>query len=175
MSGPDLPATAPAELIQETTWAAHECFSKLTPWGRGVPSVEAVHDFCSRAVEKFSVPGNEGISTFMYNGVVTEMATQRREGRIEEAERTAADFLTFATQFVERYPDAPSAYIALSEAFVQQAKNAWQRDDHHEIQQATSRAVEALRKTQQLAPDDVVIRDRVDIYQRKLDALPPDW
>ncbi len=176
MAGARLPATASAELIQETTWAALECFSKvLTPWGRGVPTVEAVHDFCSRAVEKFHAPGIEGISTAMYYGVATEMATQRREGRIEEAERTATDFLDFATRFAARYSDAPAAYIALSEAFVQQSKNAWNRDDHHEIRQATLRAVEALRKAERLAPDDVAIRARADLYQRKLDALPPDW
>lgn len=98
----------------------------------------------------------------------------RQEGRNEDAELTTALFLAMADHFVRSYPDEPSSYQALGQAYIQQAKNAWRRKDLAEIRHAESRAIDALRKAQQLAPGDVEIRAELALHQGRLDALPLD-
>jgi len=189
MEGPGLPETASAELHEETDWAAHAWFSRdLTLWIRDAsmrpPSDEGINDYCSRYIKNYHSLGLKGIPDLKLRTVYLDVAQWRREGRIEDAERTTALLLAIVTRFVELFPNHPQFYEALSEAFEQQTKNVWHRENLRndkdawnpeylrEVRRTSGLAIEMLQKAQSLAPNDERIRARIILQQSRLDKLP---
>jgi eukaryotic-like serine/threonine-protein kinase len=182
-AGPRPPENTPAWIRQETLAASTAWFSReLGLWTQDVlkreMSVEAVgravDDYLARFIQANRALGIEGIPELQSHDVCTLGTDLRRAGRIEDAERAAAVFLALVSRYVQSYPDQPASYRELSEAYIQQSKNAWKRDDLREVRQAMSRAIDSLQKAQQLAPNDDLIRYRIVWTKRRFDALPPE-
>jgi thioredoxin-like negative regulator of GroEL len=99
-------------------------------------------------------------------------ASLRRAGRLDEADRKAAFLMALAQRLVQRFPGHQSSYVALSEAFAQQAKNAWKREDMKTIKRALALSIESLQQAWSLDPGDHEIHRKLQDHKRRLDALP---
>ncbi len=68
-------------------------------------------------------------------------AEQRRAGRLDDARWTAASLFAFAKVLKRRDPSEVTFHVVLSEAFDQEAKNAWKVKDFPTIEAATRNAL----------------------------------
>jgi serine/threonine protein kinase len=94
-------------------------------------------------------------------------SNQRHCGKLDEARRTADRMLALGRLLVARHPDQPAAHLALSEAYTQVYKNAYQTDDRAAIEQNMKLALDAALQAQALDPNDERVRFLVDKLQRK--------
>jgi hypothetical protein len=94
--------------------------------------------------------------------VLAELAStaagHRAAERFEAGEKTAEFLMNLANQLVRDFPQDARSHILLSEAFLQQSKNAWRRNDHPGIRQALTRSVESLERGLVRDPDNREIR-----------------
>ena len=84
-------------------------------------------DLCRAVGREWSLsPGMSRALRFYHPSLA---AMHRKAGKLDEAERTTERFHTLARQLVRDFPENPLAHIVLSDAFVQESKNAWKRND----------------------------------------------
>lgn len=80
----------------------------------------------------------------------------------------------FARLLVSTHPDQPAAHLALSQAFVQFAKNAWQINDRAAIERNWKLALDEARQALVLYPQNINARREVADLERRLhDLLAP--
>ena len=74
-----------------------------------------------------------------------------------------------------RYPNQAAAHWAVSQAYIQIYKNAWQTDDRAAVERYLKLAVEAARHAVVLDPDNAIARRHLGACQKRLDNLlsPP--
>jgi serine/threonine protein kinase len=98
------------------------------------------------------------------------LAWQRRSGKLGDARRFADRWVALFEQLTRSYPDQAAAYILLSEAYVEKAKNAYRAVDEPVIgweQQALDAAVHA----ETLEPTNEEAHRLVKDRRRRLDRL----
>jgi tetratricopeptide (TPR) repeat protein len=101
-------------------------------------------------------------------------AEQRHCGQLGEARRTADRMLALGRLLVARHGNHPTAYLALSEAYTQLSKNAWQTDDRAAVERNLRSALDAAVQAQVLDPNSELARFKADGLQRRLkDLLRP--
>ncbi len=102
-------------------------------------------------------------------------AGERHADRLDQARRIADRLHAFARQLVARYPDEAVAHWALSWAYIQIHKNAWQTDDRTAVERYLKLGVDAARHAVVLDPHNDVVRRHLADYQQRLDKLlsPP--
>jgi hypothetical protein len=98
-------------------------------------------------------------------------AEQRKAGRLDDARWTAASLLAFANALERRDPKEPAFHVVLSEAFEQEAKNAWKVEDFTTIETATRNALIAASTTLHLDPRNADARMKVANLQAKIVGL----
>jgi hypothetical protein len=101
----------------------------------------------------------------------TTAAAQRHGSRLDAARRTADRMLALARLLVGRHTDQPAAHLALSEAYTQHYKNAWQTDDRPAIERNMRLALDAATRARALDPSNEFARIKVDLLQLKLEKL----
>jgi eukaryotic-like serine/threonine-protein kinase len=105
-------------------------------------------------------------------GLFNVAASQRKAGWLDQADRTAALYTAFSQALVRRFPGRASWHLCLAEAYVQQSKNAWKRENMPAIKRALEQSIETLNVAIRLDPNDARIRrDLLDRTQR-LAKLP---
>jgi tetratricopeptide (TPR) repeat protein len=102
-------------------------------------------------------------------------ASERHNGKVEEARRIADRMHALAQLLVARYPDLPAAHLAMQNAFEQRAKNAWQAKDRVAIERNWRLALSETRQAGLLDPQDAETRLHVTVLQQRLNDLvaPP--
>jgi hypothetical protein len=98
-------------------------------------------------------------------------ADQRHRGHLGEARRTAERMLALALLGVARCPRQALAHLALSEAYNQAAKNAWQTRDRATIELNWHLALDAALQALAIDPGHEPSIELVDRLQRRLDDL----
>jgi len=98
-------------------------------------------------------------------------AEQRRAGRLDDARWTAASLLAFGKVLAGRDPNQSMFHVVLSEAFDQQAKNAWKVEDFPTIEAATRNSLVAAWTAIRLDPRNRYARIRVESLQDKMVGL----
>ena len=99
-------------------------------------------------------------------------AEQRKAGRLDDARWTAASLSAFAKMLARRDPNEAAFHLVLSEAFEQEAKNAWKVKDFPTIEAATRNALGAACTALHLDPRNADARIKVAGLQDKLIGLP---
>jgi hypothetical protein len=79
--------------------------------------------------------------------------------------------LALGQLLVTRHPRQPAAHLALSEAYIQINKNAWQVYDWAAIDRNLRLSLDAALQAQVLDPDSELARFKVDGLQRRLKDL----
>ncbi len=102
---------------------------------------------------------------------VVRAAEQRKAGRLEDARWTAASLLSFGKVLARRDPNEALFHVVLSEAFDQEAKNAWKVSDFPTIEAATRNALAAARTALHLEPRNTFARNKVAGLQDKMVGL----
>src|SRR5208337_40780 len=88
-------------------------------------------------------------------------AEQRKAGRLDDARWTAASLFAFGKVLVRRNPNQALFHALLSDAFEQQAKNAWKVNDFPTIGAATRNALVAACTAIRLDPGNTFARVKV--------------
>ncbi len=99
---------------------------------------------------------------------------QRKAGLLDDARRTAACLSAFAKRLARRDPDEAAFHLLLSDAFVQESKNAWEIKDYTAIKEALRKALGEARTALSLDPRNIETRLRVANLQDKLVGLPSE-
>jgi hypothetical protein len=102
---------------------------------------------------------------------VVGAAKQRKAGRIDDARWTTASLHAFGTVLARRDPKQAVFYLVLSEAFDQEAKNAWKSEDVRTIEAATRNALLAAWTALYLDPKNAFARLKVAGLQDKIVGL----
>ncbi len=87
---------------------------------------------------------------------VGRAAEQRKAGRLDDARWTAASLFAFGKVLARRDPNEAAFHVVLSEAFEQEAKNAWKVKDFPTIEAATRNALVAAWTALHLDPRNTV-------------------
>jgi hypothetical protein len=98
-------------------------------------------------------------------------AEQRHCGRLGEARKTADRMLALGHLLVSRHRDHPAGHLALSDAYTQLYKNAYQTDDMAAVERNMRLSLDAALRAQALDPYDELVRARVVRRQRGLNDL----
>jgi tetratricopeptide (TPR) repeat protein len=98
-------------------------------------------------------------------------AEQRKAGRLDDARWTAASLFAFGKVLVRRNPNEALFHALLSDAFEQQAKNAWKVNDFPTIEAATRNALVAACTAIRLDPRNTYARVKVAGLQDKIVGL----
>jgi hypothetical protein len=105
-------------------------------------------------------------------GIACGRATeQRTAGRLDDARWTAASLFAFGKVLVRRNPNEALFQLVLSDAFEQQAKNAWKVNDFPTIEAATRNALVAACTAIRLDPRSAFARVKVASLQDKMVGL----
>ncbi len=96
---------------------------------------------------------------------------QRSAGRLDDARWTAASLFAFAKVLARRDPKEAAFHVVLSEAFDQEAKNAWKVKDFPTIEAATRNALVAAWTAIRLDPRNTAARIKVAGLQDKMVGL----
>jgi tetratricopeptide (TPR) repeat protein len=96
----------------------------------------------------------------------------RKAGRWEEASRTAAKFKAIALVLAKRFPDRAFSHLWMSDYYIQESKNAWQKNDLQGVRRAYQQAIETLGRALVFNPEDFHTRKSLRVYKAKLAALP---
>jgi tetratricopeptide (TPR) repeat protein len=120
-------------------------------------------------------PAQESQAGYMLIILLGVMAAEQRHcGQLGEARRTADRMLALGRLLVERHASHPTAHLALSEAYIQINKNAWQIEDRVAIERNLRLSLDAALQAQVLDPNNEHARFKVDGLQRRLkDLLAP--
>jgi hypothetical protein len=76
-----------------------------------------------------------------------------------------------ALDLVSEGPDRSATHLALSEAFRQLAKDAWEVNDRNAVERNWNQALDEARRAWSCDPHDVRARDEVTVLERKLGDL----
>jgi tetratricopeptide (TPR) repeat protein len=116
----------------------------------------------------------DSIGSFV-SRAASRAAARRHAGRLDQARQIADRLHAFARRLVARYPDQAAAHWALSQAYVQIYKNAWQTADRAAIERYLKLAVNAATHALVLDPDSAVVCRHLADFQKRLDNLlsPP--
>lgn len=100
----------------------------------------------------------------MRHDSASTLARQRRIGELRDAHRTADQLLALAERLTQSYPDQAIAYMLLSEAYVQKAKNTYREDDAPALERWERKALDAAIHAATLEPENEeahgLVRDR---------------
>jgi serine/threonine protein kinase len=96
----------------------------------------------------------------------------RKAGLLGEARHTAACLAAFARRLLQRNPDEALFHLLLSQAFAQEAKNAWKVEDYATIEAALRKALDEARTALRLDSRCLEARATVAGLQEKLARLP---
>jgi hypothetical protein len=102
---------------------------------------------------------------------VGRAAEQRKAGRLDDARWTAASLFAFGKMLARRDPNEAMFHVVLSEAFDQEAKNAWKVNDVPTIEAATRNALVAAWTAIRLDPRNIRARIKVAGLQDKMVGL----
>ncbi len=102
---------------------------------------------------------------------VARGAEQRKAGRLDDARWTASSLFAFGQVLARRAPDDAAFHVVLSEAFDQEAKNAWKVNDFPRIEAATRKALVAAWTAISLDPSNASARIKVMGLQDKMARL----
>jgi tetratricopeptide (TPR) repeat protein len=111
----------------------------------------------------------------MTNALTDRAASQRKNGRLDDADRTIASLMASAQRLVREFPAHPRAHDMLGTAFMEESKQGWQRKDLKAIKQGLARSIEELQRALALDPHDDLVRRRLQIHRERLAALPERW
>jgi tetratricopeptide (TPR) repeat protein len=98
-------------------------------------------------------------------------SSQRRSGALHESRRTTKGMQAFGRQLVAACPGSPAAHLALSEAFRQSAKDAFQNHDLGAAECNWQRALDEVRQAMRLDSRDSRARDRAADLEERLRKL----
>jgi hypothetical protein len=104
--------------------------------------------------------------------LTTRAASQRKDGRLDEADRTVASLMAIAQRLAREFPTHPRAHVMLSEAFLQESKKGWRRNDLNAIKRCLNQSIEEAQRALALDPHDDWARRRFQDDRKKLAALP---
>ncbi|APW59677.1 serine/threonine-protein kinase [Paludisphaera borealis] len=107
---------------------------------------------------------NRGLSIFA--------SRQRATARLDRADRSAQFFRALADRLLREFPTDPSAYRLMSEAHLQESKNAWKRDDLAGVRKSLAASISSLRRALELDPSDDIVRSMLIDKTKRLAALP---
>jgi tetratricopeptide (TPR) repeat protein len=99
---------------------------------------------------------------------------QRKAGLLDDARRTTACFSAFAQRLARRDPNEAAFHLVLSDAFVEESKNAWKVEDYTAIREALRKALSEARTALSLDPRNIEARMKVAHVQDKLLGLPSE-
>jgi hypothetical protein len=112
-----------------------------------------------------------GVGVGIGVGVGGMSAEHPAAGRLDDARRTAACLAAFARKLVRRNSAEPWFHVVLSEAFVQEAKNAWKVKDFPTIEGATRNALVEACTGLHLDPRNQEAQDKVSALQDTMVGL----
>src|SRR5262249_26041765 len=124
-------------------------------------------DWASVFIEMLSMgPTSGGISPILEPDSIgsfvlrsaSRAAARRHADRLDQARRVADRLHAVAGRLVARYPDQAVAHWALSQAYVQIYKNAYQTDDRADVERYLKLAVNEATQALVLDPDNAVVR-----------------
>jgi hypothetical protein len=96
----------------------------------------------------------------------------RKAGRLDRAERVVALHTGVARELVRKFPACASWHWFLAEAYVQQSKNAWRRENMPAIKRGLEQSIETLHVAMRLDPKDARIRRNLLDQTERLGKLP---
>lgn len=109
--------------------------------------------------------------------VIERLATltkrHRDAGRLDRADQEARFFRLVADRLIQEFPEDPNPHRFLSEALIQESKNAWRRDDIATVRKSLKSSISSLRRLLELDPEDENVRANLIDQSRRLAALPP--
>jgi hypothetical protein len=106
------------------------------------------------------------------NELTTRAADCRRTGHLAAAENITKFLMEIAKLVVVRFPDSAESYLTLSQAYVQQSKNAWKKNDIGAVRQGLTQSIAELNRALALAPGDGTIRSCLHNETQRLANLP---
>jgi serine/threonine protein kinase len=108
--------------------------------------------------------------------IANRAAERRHANRPDQARQVADRLHAVARQLVTRYPNQATAHWALSYAYIQIHKNAWQTSDRATVERYLKLGVDTARHALVLDPGNSVVRRHLADYQKRLDNLlsPPN-
>ena len=132
--------------------------------------VDHLIDLC----RKSHVPWPHAHSTVrvITDELATHASKQRGAGHLHDSETTTALMFALGHRLVRDFPQHPSSHMLLSEAFRQQSKNGWPREDYPAIRLALSKSVEILEHAVLLDPDDFDIQRMLRDCKERLTRVP---
>jgi hypothetical protein len=101
-----------------------------------------------------------------------DAATARQTKRMDQAKEIVSSLEEFARGLVARFPRDPWSHLAMSEAQIQVAKNAWKVPGYAGPEEATHRALASAQRALELDPHHGEARIMVADRQRRVARLP---
>ncbi len=89
------------------------------------------------------------VSFKVIDPVASAAACLRGAGQLDVAETTVARFMAFARRILREYPGRPESHMILSEAYFQDSKNAWKRDDRLRVERSLRQALDSAKSREQ--------------------------
>ncbi len=100
-----------------------------------------------------------------------ESASQRRQGRLDDARATASRLMVLARRLVREYPESAHSYSVLSDAHDQIKKNAMRSHDDQLVEEALAQAVEHAQRAVALDSDNIETRRDLDKLTEQLASI----
>jgi serine/threonine protein kinase len=104
----------------------------------------------------------------LVRSLAVQASEERRAGQLENARRRAQRLHALAFQLVSEGPDRSAAHLALSEAFRQMAKDAWEVKDLVAMEQNWKQALDEARHAQLCGPHDVRASHEAAVLERRI-------
>jgi tetratricopeptide (TPR) repeat protein len=143
--------------------------SGIDPDAHADACIAALRSRCeSLSVRPSIVPLTARVLSVIAGGLC---AQQRASGRFEDAKLTASCLRAFGEKLVRAKPDEAWFHVILSEAFSQEAKNAWKRDDLAAVEAALRKALKEASIALKLDPRNETARIMVSFLQDKFIGL----
>ena len=121
---------------------------------------------------KMEWPTPPGFKPDMGDALSGRAAFHRKAGRLDKADRTVAFFIAIARRLVDEFPDHAGPYHILSDAYSQQSKNAWKRNDLAAVKQALTNSVEAVHRATVLLRNNAELLRVLEDRKGRLAGLP---
>jgi hypothetical protein len=98
-------------------------------------------------------------------------SNQRSVGKLGSANRIVDRYLTLGERLTRSHPGQATAYVLLSEGYVQKAKNAYREDEAPVITQWEQKALDAATQAEKLEPESDEPRVLVKHCRGRLDKI----
>ncbi len=132
--------------------------------------VRLLRDVCEGA--ELRAPARKVLGSWMIAELVSQAAKQRKAGVLAEAEESVAFLMEIAHELVREFPKEAGSYVVLSEAFLQEYKNAWKRNPPQGIRRGLIQSIDAIQRALDLNPEDEEIRRNYFKRKQRLAGLP---